>query len=149
MPILRNRNMRRVTRSLRPPTLSQHHMNFYMRSNQRRKLSFIFQISSKPVQQFWTLEPRIITRTGSSRRPSCGCGQRHSRDRTRSSTQTCSFLFCLKIYTTDFRQIFRVDRTASVDDHSEIILFLSLKGRCHGDQFLLALSTQLSSGDIR
>ena len=58
--------MRRVTRSLRPPTLSQHHMNFYMRSNQRRKLSFIFQISSKPVQQFWTLEPRIITRSVSS-----------------------------------------------------------------------------------
>ena len=54
----------------------------------------------------------------------------------------------LNIYRTDLRQIFRVDRTLDVDDESDV--FRSLKGRCRGNQFLLALSsTELSSGVIR
>ena len=54
----------------------------------------------------------------------------------------------LKIYSTDFRQIFKVGKTVTVDDQFEIS-FWSLKGRCHSNQFLLVLHTQLGSGDIR
>ena len=53
----------------------------------------------------------------------------------------------LKIYSTDLRQIFKVDKTVAVDQF-EVSLW-SLKGRCHSNQFLLVLHTQLGSGDIR
>jgi len=46
-----------------------------------------------------------------------------------------------KIYRTNLRQIFRVDRTMAVDDQPEIS-FPSLKGLCHGKQSLLVLSTE-------
>jgi len=41
----------------------------------------------------------------------------------------------LKIYLTDYRQIFRVHRTVAVDDQSENSLSI-LQGRCYGSQFL-------------
>jgi len=47
-----------------------------------------------------------------------------------------------KIYRTNLRQIFRVDRTMAVDDQPEISFFPSLKGLCHGKQSLLVLSTE-------
>ena len=50
----------------------------------------------------------------------------------------------LTIYLIDLRQIFRVGRTMTVDDQSEIVV-RSLGGCCHGNQFLLALSTELIS----
>jgi len=53
----------------------------------------------------------------------------------------------LKIYSTDLRQIFKVDKTVAVDQF-EVSLW-SLKGRCHSNQFLLVLHIQLGSGDIR
>ena len=55
----------------------------------------------------------------------------------------------LNIYRTDLRQIYRVVRSMAVDDQSESSFFRSLKGLCLGNRSLLALSTELSSGDIR
>jgi len=65
----------------------------------------------------------------------------------------CCFLFCifndicqtsyLKIDRTDIRQICTVGRT-----YIEIA-FPSLQGRCRGNKFLLGLSIELSSSDIR
>ena len=46
----------------------------------------------------------------------------------------------LKIYQTDHRQIIRVYlyNCGYTDDQPEIIVFRSLKGSCHGKQFLLS-----------
>ena len=54
----------------------------------------------------------------------------------------------LKIHRTDLRQICIIGRTMTVGNQPEII-FQCLKGHCHGNQFLLVLSTELSSGDMR
>ena len=37
----------------------------------------------------------------------------------------------------------------AVDDQAEFLFFWSLKGRCRGNQFLLAFFTELCFGDIR
>ena len=61
----------------------------------------------------------------------------------------CFHTSYLNICLADRRWICRVDRTAAVDDQAEISFFRSLEGRCHGNQLLSDLSTELSSGDIR
>ena len=47
----------------------------------------------------------------------------------------------LIIYLTDLHRIFRVGRNRTVDYRSEISFSIFVKGRCHGNQFLLVLST--------
>jgi len=63
------------------------------------------------------------------------------------------FLFLdqhLKIYRTDLCQVCSVGKTTAADDRSEISFSTtSLQRRCHDKHFLLAVSTELSSGDIR
>ena len=53
----------------------------------------------------------------------------------------------LKNYQTDLRQIFGIGRSVTVDDLK--LVFRSLVGRCHSNQCLLVISTQMSSSDIR
>jgi len=50
------------------------------------------------------------------------------------------------MYQLDHHEICRVGRPMAVYDRYEIS-FLSIKGRCHGNQFLLALSTELFQWD--